>query len=336
MTSHFQSLHQSAKENSIWTSLTNTSSRKTRPDLIQKNNPHPISIQTNENIHSGNDPNLSTHDVSDSKCTVGTHCSPVSTTGNPSHDNRFPNCSMEPTNVNNPDTYSSTYNDNFTTFILHKSNITNTNWKSTKLSTKTSNQPHFYAFDHGDHLHIVFPTKHHSNTNRTVNRILKFFERTSAGTATIQLVRHIKNFIIYLIRYGLRKFTKFGTKINMLESYFDALDEPDSIDTIDLTPCVAYIEQKKGSRNIFSNYTSRSTTIDYITSLIETTNATSYEDFQRKIDSSIKIQLLKQLGSQSKSLTIQLVKIYNLQQKMKIRQTHYLDVQSCLLGCTAV
>jgi hypothetical protein len=59
--------------------------------------------------------------------------------------------------------------------------------------------------------------------------------------------------------------------------------------------------------------------------LIESTNATSYEGFQRKIDSSVKIQLLKQLGSQSKSLTIQLVKIYNLQQNMKIRQTHYLE-----------
>jgi hypothetical protein len=113
--------------------------------------------------------------------------------------------------------------------------------------------------------------------------------------------------------------------VNLLASYFDALDEPDSIDTIDLTPCVAYIEQKKGTRNMFANYTFRSTTIDYISSLIETTNSTSYEDFQRKIDSNIKIQLLKQLGSQSKSLTIQLVKIYNLQQKMKIRQTHYLE-----------
>jgi hypothetical protein len=105
----------------------------------------------------------------------------------------------------------------------------------------------------------LFPTKHHSNTNRTVNRILKFFEGSSAGTAeaytTIQLVRHIKNFIIYLIRYGLRKFTKFGTKINLLASYFDALNEPDSVDSVDLSPCVAYIEQKKGSRNVFFQIT---------------------------------------------------------------------------------
>jgi hypothetical protein len=118
--------------------------------------------------------------------------------------------------------YEGSYHDNFTTFILHKSNIQNTNWKSNKLTTKTSNQPHFYAFDHGDHLHIVFPTNHHNNTNRTVNRILKFFEGTSAGTAeaytTIQLIRQIKNFIIYLIRYGLRRFTKFGSKVNLFAS----------------------------------------------------------------------------------------------------------------------
>jgi hypothetical protein len=110
-----------------------------------------------------------------------------------------------------------------------------------------------------------------------------------------------------------------------LVPFFQALDEPDSVSNDSLEPCVAYVEQKKGSRNVFSNYTSRSTTIDYISSLIESTKASSYEDFQRKIDSSVKIQLLKQLGSQSKSLTIQLVKIYNLQQKMKIRQTHYLE-----------
>jgi hypothetical protein len=136
-----------------------------------------------------------------------------------------------------------------TTFILHKSNIQNTNWKSNHTTTKTTNQPHFYAFDHGDHTHIVFPTKHHNNTNRTVNRILKFFEGTSAGSAEaytmLQLIRQIKNFIIYLIRYGLRRFTKFGTKINHLASYFEALDETDGTEEIDLTPCVAYIEQKK-------------------------------------------------------------------------------------------
>jgi hypothetical protein len=132
---------------------------------------------------------------------------------------------MEPSNSNIV-TYEGSYKDNFTTFILHKSNIQNANWKSNHITTKTTNQPHFYAFDH---LCIVFPTKHHDNTNRTVNRILKFFKGTSAGTAeaytTLQLVRQIKNLIIYLIRYGLRRFTKFGTKINHLASYFDALDQ---------------------------------------------------------------------------------------------------------------
>jgi hypothetical protein len=34
--SHLQILHQSAKENSIWIQLINTSSRKTRPDLFKK------------------------------------------------------------------------------------------------------------------------------------------------------------------------------------------------------------------------------------------------------------------------------------------------------------
>jgi hypothetical protein len=177
--------------------------------------------------------------------------------------------------------------------------------------------------------HLIPLRSKYSSQNPTINRILKFFEGSPAGSAeaytTVQLIKHIKQFIFYLIRYGLRNFCKFLTKINLLAPFFQALDDTDSVTVEALEPCVAYVEQKEGSRNVFSNYTSRSTTIDYISSLIESTNASSYEDFQRKIDSSVKIQLLKQLGSQSKSLTIQLVKIYNLQQKMKIRQTHYLE-----------
>jgi hypothetical protein len=36
MTSHFQLIHQSTNETSIWISLTNTSGRKIRPDIFQK------------------------------------------------------------------------------------------------------------------------------------------------------------------------------------------------------------------------------------------------------------------------------------------------------------
>jgi hypothetical protein len=85
---------------------------------------------------------------------------------------------------------------------------------------------------------------------------IKFFEGTSAGTAEaytpIQLVRQIKNFIIYLIRYGLRRFSKFGTKINLLASYFEALDETDNREEIDLTSCIAYIQlNRKKDQEIY-------------------------------------------------------------------------------------
>jgi hypothetical protein len=118
-----------------------------------------------------------------------------------------------------PDTHTPQYCDNFSTFIIHKSNINNTSWKSNAVSSRHSTTPHFYCFDHGDHLHIVFPSKHHSNTNRSINRILKYLEGSPAGTAeaytTVQLVKYIKQFIYYLVRYGLRNFYKFGTKISL-------------------------------------------------------------------------------------------------------------------------
>jgi hypothetical protein len=41
-----------------------------------------------------------------------------------------------------------------------------------------------------------------------------------------------------------------------LAPFFENIDEPDSIIDTNLSPCVAYIEEKKGTRNVFSNYTS--------------------------------------------------------------------------------
>jgi hypothetical protein len=221
---------------------------KNKARSVSKDSTDSLSIQTHKNVHPGNDCNLSTLNLDNSKYTDCSNSTSVGSTGNSTHGHGLSNSSLDDTNLCSTNTHTPPYND-FSTFIIHKSNFSNTNWKSSSLSTKVSTQPHFYCFDHGDHLHIVFPTKHHSDTNRTINRILKFFEGGPAGTAeaytTVQLIRHIKQFIFYLIRYGLRNFCKFGTKINLLASYFDALDEPDSVPASSLEPCVAYIEQKK-------------------------------------------------------------------------------------------
>jgi hypothetical protein len=218
LTSHLQILHQSAKENSIWISLTNTSSRKTRPDLFQKilqiayqykpvkmfvqtmTQASPPSVFKTPNLQQVLTVLLSTLDsIQDLLISFQIHPWNL------------------PTPLNNTNSHTTEYSESFSTFIIHNSNFNNTSWKSHSISGKCSTTPHFYAFDHGDHIHIVFPSKNHSNTNRSINRILKYLQGSAAGTAeaytTVQLVKYIRKFIYYLIRYGLRKFYKFGSKL---------------------------------------------------------------------------------------------------------------------------
>jgi hypothetical protein len=86
-----------------------------------------LSIHINQNISSGNDPDIAVHNIPNSEVAISSNSPSISATGNTTHDNGTPNCTMEPYHDRNSITYSSTYNDNFTTFILHKSNIQNTN-----------------------------------------------------------------------------------------------------------------------------------------------------------------------------------------------------------------
>jgi hypothetical protein len=108
---------------------------------------------------------------------------------------------MDIQNDNNINTCQASNNDKYAcynTFIIHNIHIGNNNWRSDKINTSKSNQPNFNAFDHGDHIHILFPEKFKQNTNRTITRIHNWFKATSAGIAeaytSLQRVKSIKQY----------------------------------------------------------------------------------------------------------------------------------------------
>jgi hypothetical protein len=60
--------------------------------------------------------------------------------------------------------------------------------------------------------------------------------------------------------------------------------------------------------------------------LIETHKTTSFEDFQRKVPTATKIQLLKQLGYVGQNITKTPIKIYLTEKQQTIKSKHYLEL----------
>jgi hypothetical protein len=87
-----------------------------------------------------------------------------------------------------------------------------------------------------------------------------------------------------------------------------------------------YIEEKKAQTN--ESVSQRTFPINCIHSLIESYNTPSYEDFQRKIPSDIKIQFLKQLGYIGQNIIKSLIKIYvhTTDRLQSIRNKHFLQL----------
>jgi hypothetical protein len=171
------------------------------------------------------------------------------------------------------------------TFILHKSAFD-------ILPPTTKRAPSFAAFDHGDHIHIIFNVKHSNNAARHTNTITGFLKASFTGTTeahrTLQQIKFPTRFISYLIRKGLRTFHKYGSRIiAILKPLSDALLQYDTTDTPDAAlPCSQYIEERKQIKQ--ETVTSRTFSIDYISGLITSNNISSYEMFQRVLPTETK------------------------------------------------
>jgi hypothetical protein len=247
------------------------------------------------------------------------------------------------------DTTNTNNDDLVYTFIIHKSGCPN-------LPPATRKSPNFAAFDHGDHYHFIYTSKHNNNATRALNTILQFlntgFEGTTEANTALQLVHFYRRFISYLIRKGIRTFHKYGHKTitilteltkcllqydvpEKMEETFSANDATDGpsahiynirdnkIDTT-LHHCDQYTEDKKTSNK--EAITQRTFSIDYISNLITTHKITSYESFQRTLSTNVKIQLLKQLDYVGQNIIKTLIKIHTTETLQSIKQQHYYTI----------
>jgi hypothetical protein len=203
---------------------------------------------------------------------------------------------------------------------------------STSSPPPPKKSPSFAAFDHGDHIHVIFSVRHTNNASRHINTILNFlrasFEGTSEAHTTLQLIRFPTRFISYLIRKGLRTFYKYGAKlIPILRPLtaalmnYDTTDLPSSSST---AHCEQYVEDKKALKK--ETITQRTFSIDFISKLITDHKITSYESFQRTLPTDVKIQLLKQLGYGGENIIKTLIKIQTVESLQTIKTKHFYQI----------
>ncbi|KAK8388722.1 hypothetical protein O3P69_020607 [Scylla paramamosain] len=88
--------------------------------------------------------------------------------------------------------------------------------------------PDFTCADHGDHWHITFQSAK-SNVPRKRNTICIFLglgsEACLEASASTTLIKTIKNWILYLIRYGLDRLQYFWYSASHIQSHHQLLQE---------------------------------------------------------------------------------------------------------------
>ena len=222
------------------------------------------------------------------------------------------------------------------TFIIHKSNLTIA-WDQLLQCKNNKQSPTFIAFDHGDDIHILYATSPTGgNAAKRRDRILKFIYASRAGIAeaisTFSRVRLLRNYILYCIRFGIETYHKFGTGGQdelgeILVEYEKLFGSENPEHVIQDSLCRIYTEQKKaaaatntGDTDIESVYSSASkmarmgkekkkhATI-VIDSLIDQYNIKTFPEWNQKIDSDTKKQLMIEYGLQYQNYVNHLLKI---------------------------
>ncbi|XP_011068621.1 PREDICTED: uncharacterized protein LOC105154651 [Acromyrmex echinatior] len=186
------------------------------------------------------------------------------------------------------------------TCILHKKNQ-----DGKRRIDRKGRQPTFGYFDHG--THIVFGATKDNNLVRQRGHIAKHMCATPAGhteiNITCQRIRHLRNFVLYCIRYGVGTFNYSGTKIGPELKDFDkainelATHKPKEDGNYE--ECIQYIEQRREERATRSGTEKRKNVVEAITSLIEENDIRTYAEWELKINYDTKEELLKEFGLQT-------------------------------------
>lgn len=117
------------------------------------------------------------------------------------------------------------------------------------------------------------------------------------ATCTVQNVRSIERFILYLIRYSRQTIHPVGnnTYFGEILEKFKELYKPDDIDESTTTICKLYTEEKKEIKSRIGKSKSKTST-SIIKDLIDQHNINTAQEWENKIEEDIKIQLLQEFG----------------------------------------
>lgn len=137
---------------------------------------------------------------------------------------------------------------------------------------------------------------------------------TAAGSAeitiTCQPVRFLKRFILYCIRYGLKTFNFYGTKIGEELKKIDDIAREltrTGVEEVDLGECKKYIEERKQEKHRIGSE-KRKNIVDVIALLIEENNIGTFAEWELKIEYDTKEQLLKDFGLQVDTYASKIIK----------------------------
>lgn len=228
------------------------------------------------------------------------------------------------------------------TFILHKKNYESENFRY-RASIKKGQKPNFIYFDHGDHIHILYASSVNSgNISKQRRRIATFLGANPAGSAESAIttfpVKLLRNFIIYLLRYGIETYHRFGTQshetLNAVINLIEKLSG--TIDIIQDARCEAYIEQKKYAKDINKRigHLKRENVVDLIVDLAEQHQLTTFSQWNLTIPEETKMQILREYGPQSNQY-IQIILRSRKNERIKIKRNQTLS-ESLLMQLEAL
>lgn len=229
-------------------------------------------------------------------------------------------------------------NNQYYTFILHKANFAQ-NWKQ-RTAHRNTQAPSFLSFDHGDHIHIIFPCAE-SGTNgaRTRNRITTYLGASSSGIAesvvTTQIIKNLRNYLLYCIRYGVNTANIHGSrqkeKLNYIQGLYNQLLKSYSGTTIIDGKCKLYIEQKKEDKEKRTGKNKTKHLSDIIYEKVIEQDIQSYQDWDNKLDPQFKLYLIREFGLTVDSYITKIIRITKTSKLQKLKQQSMVEIYKDIL-----
>ncbi|KAG1679875.1 Non-capsid protein NS-1 [Nymphon striatum] len=208
------------------------------------------------------------------------------------------------------------------TFVVHRRNLSQT------LNRRGG--PSRIEFNHGSHIHIFFWVNHRRNSDRTRDRIIRRISGKPAGftesAVTIQRIKNIIRFILYLVRYGISKADILGARLDAklqkamktFKRLFGNVKDEDIVDG----ECERFIEEKKDEKTRIGT-NKRKNIVDAINEQLDKHNIKTYSDWQHSVDPDVKEHLLKEQGIQLDSYLTRCIKSKRERNFRKLRDQSF-------------